>query len=73
MAARGARAASDGFGFARNATATFDVFYWLQVTNFDVPLLQSAPNRLDYIDILGLWLHGYLFVAAFDLGCQTHT
>jgi hypothetical protein len=28
-----------------------------QVTNFDVPLLQSAPNRLDYVDIFGLRIH----------------
>jgi hypothetical protein len=44
----------DGFGFVRNtAAAAFDVFYWLQVRgNFgDMPLLQSAPNRPDYIDI----------------------
>jgi hypothetical protein len=46
-----------GAGFIRNTATTFDVFYRLQVTKFDVPLLQSAPNRLDYIDILGLWLH----------------
>jgi hypothetical protein len=49
-------AACDGFGFARNAaTTTFDVFYWLQVTNFD-GLLNSAPNGPDYIDIWGLCL-----------------
>src|SRR5205814_4749830 len=45
--------ACDWFGFARNTATTFDVFYWLQVTNFDVPL-NSAPNGLDYIDILVL-------------------
>jgi hypothetical protein len=28
-----------------------------------VPLLQSAPNRPDYINILGLGLHSHLFVA----------
>ena len=60
VAACGASAACDGFGFARNTAATFDVFYWLQVTNFDV-LLNSAPNRPDYIDIFGLCLHAQLF------------
>ena len=55
-------------GFVRTTATTFDVFYRLQVTNFDVPLLQSAPNRPDYIDTLALWLHGQLFVAAFALG-----
>ena len=59
--ARAASAACDGFGFARNAAATFDVFYWLQVTNFDVRLLNSAPNGPDYIDIVGLCLHAQLF------------
>ena len=29
VAACGVCAACDGFGFARNTTATFDVFYWL--------------------------------------------
>jgi hypothetical protein len=53
-------AACNGFGFARNTTTTFDVFYWLQVTNFDV-LLNSAPNGPDYIDIWGLCLHAQLF------------
>jgi hypothetical protein len=39
-------------------TTTFDVFYRLQVTNFDVlVLLNSAPNGPDYIDIWGLCLH----------------
>jgi len=52
--------ACDGFGFARNTATTFDVFYWLQVTNFDV-LLNSAPNGPDYIDIWGLCLHAQLF------------
>src|SRR5262245_60719940 len=43
-------------GFIRNTAATaFDVFYWLQVTNFG--LLNSAPNRLDYVDIFGVGLH----------------
>jgi len=35
-----------GFGFARNTATTFDVFYWLQITNFD-GLLNSAPNGPD--------------------------
>jgi len=60
VAACGACAACDGFGFACNTTTTFDVFYWLQVTNFDV-LLNSAPNGPDYIDIWGLCLHAQLF------------
>jgi len=54
-------AACDGFGFARNTATTFDVFYWLQVTNFDVRLLNSAPNGPDYIDIVGLCLHAQMF------------
>ncbi len=66
MAARIARAAcavSDGFGFAGNSTTTFDVFSWLQVTNFDVSLLHSAPNGPDHLDIgiFVLCLHGQLF------------
>jgi hypothetical protein len=61
VAACGVCAACDGFGFARNTATTFDVFYWLQVTNFDVPLLNSAPNGPDYIDIVGLCLHAQLF------------
>ena len=63
MAACPAYVVCDGFGFVRNtAAAAFDVFYWLQVTgNFgDMPLLQPAPNRLDYIDIWQLWLHGQI-------------
>jgi len=35
-----------GFGFARNTATTFDVFYWLQIANFD-GLLNSAPNGPD--------------------------
>jgi len=55
-----AGAACGGFGFARSTT-TLDIFNWLQVTaNFgDVPLLQSAPNRPNYIDVWALWLHGH--------------
>ena len=45
-------AVCDGFGFARNTATTFDVLYWLQVTNFDVlVLLNSSPNGLDYINV----------------------
>src|SRR5262249_60404905 len=43
-----------GLGFFNNAAktaATFDVFFWLQVTNFDVSLFCSAPNSADHIDI----------------------
>src|SRR5262249_17164511 len=65
---RAAFATRRAVGFARNTASTFDVFYRLQVTNFDVPLLQSAPNRPDYIDTLALWLHGQLFLGAFALG-----
>ena len=59
----GACAACDGFGFARNTATTFDVFSWLQVTNFDVSLPQSVPSGPDYIDIVifVLRLHGQLF------------
>jgi hypothetical protein len=63
----GACAACDGFGFARNTATTFDVFYWLQVTNFDV-LLNSAPSGPDYIDIWGLCLHAQLFRSNVRLG-----
>jgi hypothetical protein len=61
LAARGAGASCGGFGFALNTT-TLDIFNWPQVTgNFgdDVALLQSAPNRPDYIDVWALWLHGH--------------
>ena len=56
MAVRGASAACGGFGFARNTPATFDVFYWLQVTNCDV-LFDSAPSRSNYIDVWDLCIH----------------
>ena len=51
-ALRGASAACDGFGFARNAAATFDVFYWLQVTNFDVLFDLGAPSGTKRLDML---------------------
>jgi len=56
---RAAGAARVWFGLACNITTTFDIFWWLQITvNFDdVSLLQSAPNRPDYINVFGLWLH----------------
>ena len=59
VAACSARAACDGFGFARNTATTFDVFSWLQVMNFDV-LLHSTPNGTDYIDIFRFRLHNQL-------------
>ncbi len=71
VAAYRACAACDGFGIARNSATTFDVFFWLQVTNFDVSLLHSAPNGPDHthIVIFVLCLHGpNYFVATFALG-----
>ena len=51
--ARGASAACGGFGFARNTAATFDVFYWLQVTNYGVldVLFDSAPSGSNVWDL----------------------
>ena len=63
--ARGPCAACGGFGFARN-DAAFDVFYRLQVTNFQVTnfgLLNSAPNRADYSHIRRSVLHGRYRIA----------
>ena len=59
MAARGASAAFGGFGFALKTAATFDVFYWLQVTNYGVlyVLFDSAPSGSNYIDVWDLCLH----------------
>jgi hypothetical protein len=65
----------DGFGIARNTATTFDVFFWLQVTNFDVSLLHSAPNGANHthIVIFVLCLHGpNYFAATFALGCPTN-
>ena len=64
--ARGTCAARWEGGFVRDdaATTTFDVFYRLQVTNFNV-LLKSAPNGADYIDIRRLLLHGRFRIADF--------
>jgi hypothetical protein len=46
----GASAACDGFGLARNTATTFDVFYWLQVTNFDVLFDSGAPSGANHFD-----------------------
>jgi hypothetical protein len=45
-------------GFARN-TASFDVFYWLQVTNYGVRyvLFDSPPSGSNHIDVWDLCLH----------------
>ena len=50
-------AACVGLGFARDTATTFDVFYWLQVTNFDVLLNSAPPDGPDYIDIWVSCLH----------------
>src|SRR5262245_37929518 len=42
---------------ARNTATAFNVFFWLQITNFDVSLLRSAPNGADHIDIHIFILH----------------
>ena len=59
VAARGASAACGGFGFALKTAATFDVFYWLQVTNYGVlyVFFDSAPSGSNYIDVWDLCLH----------------
>jgi hypothetical protein len=51
--------ACGGFGFARITSATFDVFYWLQVTNYGVRyvLFDSAPSGSNYIDVWDSCLH----------------
>jgi hypothetical protein len=54
--ARGASAACAGFGFAVNTATTFDVFYWLQVMNFDV-LFDSAPNGANHFDVQDFGIH----------------
>src|SRR6476660_7736408 len=54
------RSLSDRAGYfhiARNTATTFDVFLWLQVPNFYVSLLRSAPNGADHIDIHIFVLH----------------
>jgi hypothetical protein len=74
VAACGARGApaGGGFGFARNTAATFDVFFWLQVTNYGVLYVpfDSAPSGSNHIDGWDLFLHVQMgspnyFVAAF--------
>ena len=59
MTACGASAACGGFGRARNTAATFDAFYWLQVTNYGLlyVLFDSAPSGSNYIDVWDLCLH----------------
>ena len=46
-------------GFALKTAATFDVSYWLQVTNYGVlyVLFDSAPSESNYIDVWDLCLH----------------
>ncbi len=72
---RAACAARDAFRFARNTATTFDVFFWLQVTNFDVSLLRSTPNGADHIDIdiFVLCLHGQLFRSNVRFRMSTET
>jgi hypothetical protein len=53
---RGASAACDGFGFARKTASPFDVFYWLQVTYFDV-LFDSAPKGANHFDVWDFGIH----------------
>jgi hypothetical protein len=59
VTARGASAAFGGFGFALKTAATFDVFYWLQVTNYGVLYVpfDSAPSGSNCIDVWDLCLH----------------
>jgi hypothetical protein len=59
VAARGASAAFCGFEFDLKTAATFDVFYWLQVTNYGVLYVpfDSAPSRSNYTDVWDLCLH----------------
>jgi hypothetical protein len=54
-----ASAAFGGFGFALKTAATFDVFYWLQVTNYGVLYVpfDSAPSGSNNIDVWDLCLH----------------
>ena len=55
--ARDASAAGAGFGFALNTATTFDVFYWLQVANFDA-LFDSAPNSANHFHVWDFDIHG---------------
>jgi hypothetical protein len=60
-AARGAPPPAVGFG--RN-TPTFDVFYWLQVTNYGVlyVLFDSPPGGSNHIDVWDLCPSGPLII-----------
>jgi len=71
VAARGASAAFGGFGFALKTAATFDVFYWLQVTNYGVlyVLFDSAPSGSNYIDVWDLCLHAQTASAIISSQC----
>src|SRR5262249_44788098 len=49
-----------GFGIpATGPAATFDIFYWLQVTNYGVlyVLFDSAPSGSNHIDVSDRFLH----------------
>jgi hypothetical protein len=56
VAPRRARAAGGGFRFVRNTATAFDVFRWLQVTNFD-GLFHSAPNGANHFDVWDFFIH----------------
>ena len=52
--------ACGGFGLAgTRVPATFDIFYWLKVTNDGVfyVLFDSAPGGSKHIDVWDLFLH----------------
>jgi hypothetical protein len=52
--------ACGGFGFAATRPpATFDIFYWLQITNYGVlyVLFDSAPSGSNHVDVWDLFLH----------------
>jgi hypothetical protein len=70
---RGASAACDGFGFARKTAAPFDVFYWLQVTNFDVLFDSASPKGANHFDVWDFGIHAKMAsrLDRFDwfLGC----
>ena len=48
-----------GIGSARNTPAAFDVFYWLQVTNYRFPyiLFDATPRGSDHIEVWDLSIH----------------
>ena len=56
MAACRARATCGGFRFVRNTATAFDVFGWLQVTNFD-GLFRSTPNGANHFDVWDFSIH----------------